>query len=69
MRADIIERHSLHVKDCIEWVDSLDDAFAGDMLAVERIQMRLKRELGLETKLTAKPINLMQKLWAIRIQK
>jgi hypothetical protein len=29
MRADIIERHSLHVKDCIEWVDSLDDAFAG----------------------------------------
>jgi hypothetical protein len=65
-RADISERH---IKDCIEWVDSLDDASADDMLAIERIQMRLKRELGLETKLTAKTSNRTQRTWAIRIQK
>ena len=64
--ADISERQ---IKDCIEWVDSLDDASADDMLAIERIQIRLKREMGLETKLTAKPTKLSQRLWAIRIQK
>ncbi len=65
-RLDISERH---IKDCIEWVDSLDDASADDMPAIERIQRRLRRELGLETKLTAKPNSPTQRMWAISIQK
>ncbi len=69
-RADIIERYALQIKDSIEWVDSLDEATADHFPVIEKVQIRLKQELGLEAKLVEKPdMSQTQSRWALCIQK
>ena len=45
--ASVIERYVLHLKDSVKWVDSLEDATADYLPAIEATQERLKIELGL----------------------
>jgi hypothetical protein len=53
--ASVIERYVLHLKDSVKWVDSLEDATADYLPAIEATQERLKTELGLETRLVEIP--------------